>query len=80
MFDFILNNLDFILCSIFCVVHFIVTVVSAFKQNKKINSICDKCGSAVVDGETHKCTLTFEELSALVAFIKNLDKDGVNND
>lgn len=75
MIDFILNNLDFILCLGVCVFHFVVGVISAILNHKQIKKICEHCGAPIVEGEKHTCNLSYEELTALVAFLKNL-KEG----
>lgn len=78
MINFILNNLDFVLCAGLCTVHLVVGIISAIVQNKKIKDICKLCGSPVFKGEEHTCTLSYEELSALVAFVKDLKGDNEN--
>lgn len=78
MIDFIINNLDLILCVGVCILHLIIGVISAIVQNKKISKICDKCGSPIFEGEKHTCSLTYEELSALVAFVKDFKGDNEN--
>lgn len=75
MIDFILNNFDTVLCVGFCVFHMIMGIITAIIQHKQIKEICKNCGAPVFEGEKHTCTLTYEELSALVAFVKNL-KEG----
>lgn len=81
MFDFIINNLDFFVCGCFCFIHLIVGIISSISQNRKIERICNKCGSPVLEGENHTCTLSYEELSAIVAFVRDLkgDSENVNN-
>lgn len=76
--EFILNNLDLILCVALCILHLIIGIISSISQNKKINKICAKCGSPVFEGENHTCTLSYEELSALVAFVRDLKGDNEN--
>lgn len=75
MIDFIINNIDFVLCSGLCVFHLIIGVIIAIVQHKQIKEVCKNCGSPVFEGEKHSCTLTYEELSALVAFVNDL-KEG----
>ena len=76
--DFIFNNLDIILCVGLCLFHLIIGIISAIFQNKKIEKICKLCGSPIFKGEEHTCSLTYEELSALVAFVKDFKGDNEN--
>ncbi len=76
--DIILNNLDLILCVSVCIFHLIVGIISSIFQNKKIDRVCKLCGAPIFKGEEHTCTLSYEELSALVAFVKDLKGDNEN--
>lgn len=54
----ILSNLDLIcplLCFVYCIIHTVVQCIGACKLNKKITSLCEKCGSPVVEGDSHEC-------------------------
>lgn len=54
----ILSNLDLIcpfLCFVYCIVHTVLQCVASIKLNKKITSLCEKCGVPVVEGENHVC-------------------------
>lgn len=79
MIDFIINNLDLILCVGVCILHLIVGIISAISQNKKIEKICTLCGSPIFKGEEHTCTLSYEELSAVIAFVNDLKKEYPKN-
>lgn len=66
-------------CFAFCVLHSIVEFFRARKLNKKVESLCKDCGSPVIEGEDHSCSLTSTQLKALTAFVMELkrgDKNG----
>lgn len=55
--DIFLEYLCTGLCCLFCLTHTVFSLINVFKQNKRIDYLCDKCGFPVYDGETHKCIL-----------------------
>lgn len=61
-----------LVCVCFCVGHFIVSLVNAKRMNKKITSICEKCGVCLTDGEEHDCELSSSQLKALTSFVLSL--------
>lgn len=59
-------------CLAFCVLHSIFEFFRARKLNKKVEKLCQDCGSPVVEGEDHQCLLTSTQLKALTAFVYEL--------
>lgn len=54
----IIANFDWLLplfCFSYCIFHTIVSCVNAVKLNKKITSLCEKCGLPIVENEEHSC-------------------------
>lgn len=74
-----MNYIDYI-CIAVCVLHFVVSFISSLIQRKKINMLCDKCNSPIVEGEQHDCELTSSQLKALTNFILELKKSEVKKD
>lgn len=68
------DSLCTLLCLIFCVLHSIVSFVNTHKLNKRVTALCDKCGSPVIEGESHDCVLNTTQLKALSAFVAELKK------
>lgn len=61
-----------LLCLIFCLIHTIGQWIHAVKLGKKIDSVCEKCGSPVISDEEHTCSLSNTQLKALTAFVMAL--------
>lgn len=61
-------------CLALCVFHSIFEFFRVRSLNKKVDHICDTCGSPVVENEEHTCSLTSTQLKALTAFILELKK------
>lgn len=72
----ILEYLPCFLCGLFAVIHFIVELIMSYKQNKKIQGICDKCGGLKFQNEVHDCVLSEKQISKLVEFIDEVRKNG----
>lgn len=70
------DSLCALLCFVFCVVHSIISIFNARRLNKRISALCDKCGSPVIEGESHDCVLNTTQLKALSAFVAELKKGG----
>lgn len=72
---------DFI-CLGICFLHFIISIFQALFSGKRIERICLKCLSPVLQGEEHKCSdvLTSEQLDLLSKFVSSLrgSSDGSN--
>lgn len=68
-----MQYLDFF-CLGFCFIHMIVSFIVSFFEHKKINSVCKKCLSPLVEGEVHQCSdvLSEDQLQLLVAFVSSL--------
>lgn len=53
-----MSYLEFIcpvICGFFCIIHFIIGLISSKKNNKKIDYICKNCLTPVSRGEEHEC-------------------------
>ncbi|UPW41392.1 hypothetical protein [Dipodfec virus UA06Rod_17] len=66
-------------CALFCIVHLVVSLVCHYKQGKKIEKLCDKCGFPLYSDEVHKC-LDQTQLLKLIDFVKSLRGDDNGND
>lgn len=61
-----ISNIFEYLCLGVCVIHAVVSWINSFRLGKKINRVCELCGSPVVEGEKHDCL----PLTAFESFIK----------
>ncbi|WGL31164.1 hypothetical protein [Dipodfec virus UOA04_Rod_754] len=67
-----LEYLPEILCIAFCFLHFVFGLVNALLTRKKIDKICDKCGTPLASGEEHKCLLSDSQIDKLYEFVLSL--------
>lgn len=68
-----------IACLAFCVLHSIFEFFRACRLNKKVEKLCQDCGSPVIEGEQHDCVLTSTQLKALTAFVLELQRSKKEN-
>lgn len=55
-------------CLLFCLIHFVIELLVAHKQNKKIDHLCDKCGLPVYENSSHICPFDYEQLSSIFVY------------
>ncbi|WGL31148.1 hypothetical protein [Dipodfec virus UOA04_Rod_751] len=70
-----MQYLDYIcpaICCVFCIIHFIVGLINSKLQNKKIEKICDKCLTPLVEGEKHECSVSTGALCELAEYITKI--------
>ena len=68
-------------CVLACLLHFVCSLVSSYKQNKRIDKICDKCLTPYSSDEEHRCSdLNLLLVSKINDFVDDISKTLGDND
>lgn len=62
-------------CGFVCFLNCLCTTIRAYKTDRKIAKLCEKCGVPVLKNEEHSCALTGEQLTALELFVASMRSD-----
>lgn len=62
-----------IICMAFCIIHFIVDLISHLLTGKRIKSLCSDCHMPIYEGEEHTC-FSAEQKSEILKFLDEVLK------